>query len=358
MTMTMQETKESILALLGTANGLETRPYGPHPSTLDEYMAPGNYANAESVERGAEGDKFNWVAYSSYGKEDYVNSQDLKAQLDRVFTDNELCQDIHATIYHNEDEMAHRVEYRFHTFGVELSESSDGPDFCPSCGWNTQHMKCNAGPDDHPIEDCHYLCANCGINTGITTPCLRKIVVDMEIKSGAFLARSPNIVSAVSPDVTNAVGEILIGYALAENNLRAMMVNVPGHKPGSNLSADIERLKKHQAAIVESASAKSADGAQAMEECINAIISAYDKTRDQRNTLAHGQLVQVGLITFTIGSDDTDRGKDRGSRLQIEHDGENVELTDDGIQALLDDARELQAHVGHLGQILEFLASR
>ena len=45
----------------------------------------------------------------------------------------------------------------------------------------------------------------------------------------------------------SAIGEILVGYALAENNLRAMMVHVPGHKPRSNLSADIERLKKQKA---------------------------------------------------------------------------------------------------------------
>ena len=54
MPMTMQETKEAILAMLGNANGLKTKPYGPHPPTLDEYLAPGNYAIAESVERGAE----------------------------------------------------------------------------------------------------------------------------------------------------------------------------------------------------------------------------------------------------------------------------------------------------------------
>ena len=149
-----------------------------------------------------------------------------------------------------------------------------------------------------------------------------------------------------------------MGYALAENNLRAMMVNVPGHKPGSNLSADIERLKKHKAAIVASASAKSADGGQAMEECIDAIIDAFDKTRAKRNAFAHGQLVQVGLSTFTIGGDDTNHDNDRGSRLQIEHDGETVELTEVGVQESLRTVRELQTHIGHLGRILEFLASR
>ena len=279
MPMTMQETKEAILTILGAANGLKTQPYGPHPPTLDEYLTPGNYAIAESVERGVEGDKFNWVAYSSYGEEDYMSSQDLAAQLEQVFAAAELCQNVNATIYQNEDGIAHRVEYRFHTFGIELSESPDGPDFCPSCGWNTQYMKCNAGPDDHPNEACHYLCANCGMDTGITGPCLRRITVNMEIKLGAFLTSSPDIVSAVSPEVCNAVGEILIGYALTENNLRSMMVNVPGHKPGSNLSADIDRLKRHKEAIVASASAKSADGGQAMAESIDAIIDTFDKAR-------------------------------------------------------------------------------
>ena len=160
MTITMQETKETILTMLSDANGLKPDPYGPDSSALDTYMEPGNYANAESVERGAEGAKFNWVAYSAYGEKDYLNSQDLAAKLERVFAPDELCQNVHMTIYQNEDGMAHRVEYRFHTFGIELSENPDGPDFCPSCGWNTQHMKCNAGPDDHPSEACHYLCVS------------------------------------------------------------------------------------------------------------------------------------------------------------------------------------------------------
>ena len=95
-----------------------------------------------------------------------------------------------------------------------------------------------------------------------------------------------------------------------------------------------------------------------MEECISAIIDAFVKVHTQRNALAHGQLVQVGLSTVTMGGDNTDRVKDRGSRLQIEHSGETVELTEKGIQELLHNARELQAHVGHLGQILDFLASR
>ena len=356
MLMTMRETKEAILAMLGASNGLEAQPYGPHPHTPEEYMAPGNYVIAESVEHGVEGDKFNWVAYSSYGEENYVRSQDLKEQLERLFADNEMCQEALANIFHNCDEMAHRVEYSFHTFGVELSDSPNGPEFCPACGWNTQYLKCSAGPGDHPSEACHYFCSNCGTDTGITTPCLRKMTFNMQIKLDASLTSSPNIISAVSPDVCNAVGEILIGYALTENNLRAMMVNVPGHKPNSNLSADIERLKEHRVAIAASASAKSVDGGQAMAECIDAIIAKFEKTRTKRNTLAHGQLVHVGLSTLTIGGDGTDRDKDRGSRLQIEHDGETVELTEDGIQGLLDDARKLQAHVAQLGQILEFLA--
>ena len=358
MTINMKETKETILAMLGDSNGLKSHPYGPASYALDTYMMPGNYAEAESVERGDEWDKFNWVAYSSFGEEDYISTQDLTAKLEQVFSESELCQNFHANIYENEDGMAHRVEYRFHTFGIELSESPDGPEFCPSCGWNTRHMKCNAGPDDHPIEACHYLCANCGTDTGITTPCLRKITVNIQIKSEAFLTNSPKVVSSVRADVRNAVGEILIGYGLTENNLRAMMVNVPGHNPNSNLSADIDRLKKYKAAIVASASAKSADGGQAMEECIDAIVDTFDKTRAKRNVLAHGQLVYVGLTTFTIGGDDNNRDEDRGSRLQIEHAGETVELTEEGIQGLLDGARELQNHVGHLGRILEFLASR
>lgn len=357
MPMTMQETREAILAMLGAANGLEARTFGPNAHTLDEYMAPGNYAAAESVERGPEGDKFNWVAYSSYGQGNYMNSQELQAQLERVFTGNELCQDVHATIYH-EDEMAHRVEYRFQTSGVESPSGPDGPDFCPTCGWQTVYLRCSAGPGAHPSEACHFLCAKCGVDTGITGPCIQGITIEMRTKLEAHLTRSPNIVLDVSPVVKKAVGEILIGYALAENNLRAMMVKVPGYNPSSYLSADIERLKEHKADIVATAFAKSAVGGQDMEKCIDAIVDAEAKTRPKRNALAHGQLVHIGLTTFSVGGENTNGNDERGSRLEIEHRGETVELTEDGIQEPLNSARELQKQVGILGRILEFLAAK
>ena len=359
MPMTMEETKEAILAMLSAANRLETKPYWPHPYSLDEYKSPGNYANAESVERGVDGDKFNWIALSVYEEGSYVTVQDLKVQLEQLFADNEWCQSGHATIYHNEDdEMARRVEFRFHTLGDALSASPDGPDFCPSCGWNTKHLKCNAGPEDHPVEECHYLCANCGMNTGIVGACLREITVNNEIKMAVSLTGSQNVISDVSPGVINAVGEIIVGYALAENNLRARMVNLPGHKPGSNLSTDIERLKKQKGAIVASYSAQSADGGQAMEECIAAIVSAFDKIHAKRTVLAHGQLVHVGLSTSTVTTHGINQDREESSRLQIEHKGVSVELTEEGIKEPLDNTRELQAQVGRLGRILEFLVGR
>ena len=357
MPMTMQETREAILAMLGAANGLEDHHLGPEPYRPDEYMPPGNYADAESVERGPEGDKFNWVAYSSYGQGNYVDPQELQAQLGRLFTDNELFQNVQATIHH-EDEKAHRVEYRFQTSGLESPAEPDGPDFCPTCGWKTLYLPCSAGPDAHPSEACYYLCARCGMDTGITTPCVQEIIFEMHAKLEAHLTRSPDIVLGVSPAVKEAVGEILIGYALAENNLRAMMVNVPGHNPRSHLSADIERLKEHKADIVETASAKSAVGGQDMEKCIDAIVDAEAKTRPKRNALAHGQLVHMSLKTFSVGVGNTNNEDGQGSRLEIEHRGETVELTEDGIREPLNSVRELQEQVGILGHILDFLAGK
>ena len=359
MPMTMQETREAILGMLSAANGLQAQRYWPFSLEIDEYTAPGNYALAESVEREADGDKFNWIALSVYEEGNYLTIQDLKVQLEPLFADNEWCQSGHATIYHNEDdEMARRVEFRFHTLGDALSASPDGPDFCPSCGWNTKHLKCNAGPEDHPVEECQYLCANCGMNTGIVGACLREITVNNEIKMAVSLTGSQNVISDVSPGVINAVGEIIVGYALAENNLRARMVNLPGHKPGSNLSTDIERLKKQKEAIVASYSAQSADGGQAMEECIAAIVSAFERIHPIRTALAHGPLVFVGLSSSTIGRQSADHDNDKGSRLQIEHGGVTVKMTEEGIKEPLDNTRELQAQVGRLGRILEFLVGR
>ena len=136
------------------------------------------------------------------------------------------------------------------------------------------------------------------------------------------------------------------------------MVNVLGYNPSSYLSADIERLKEHKADIVATAFAKSAVGGQDTEKCIDAIVDAEAKTRPKRNALAHGQLVHIGLTTFSVGGENTNGNDERGSRLEIEHRGETVELTEDGIQEPLNSARELQKQVGILGRILEFLAAK
>ena len=56
MPMTMQETREAILAMLGDAYGLEPHRYGPYTYSAGDYVLPGNYAEAESVERGSDGD--------------------------------------------------------------------------------------------------------------------------------------------------------------------------------------------------------------------------------------------------------------------------------------------------------------
>ena len=359
MPMTMQETREAILAMLGDANGLEPHRYSPYTYTTEDYVAPGNYAEAESVEREDEGDTFYWVAYSFYEKDSYQDIWDLQTQLEQLFAENEWCIDSRGTIYREENnDLAHSVEYRFHTIGIERPASAEQPDFCLSCGWNTKHLKCNAEPDDHPVEECHYLCVNCGMNTGIVGACLRTITVNNEIKREVFLIDPRDVISDVSSEVKSAIGEILVGYALAENNLRAMMVNVPRKDPKSHLSGDIKRLKDYRKAIVDWASAQSTDGGQAMEECITAIVSAFDKLHAKRTALAHGQLIYVGLSSFTIGRQGADRDNERGSRLQIEHRGETVALTEDGIQEPLDNIRELQTQVGRLGWILAHIGPK
>ena len=153
-------------------------------------------------------------------------------------------------------------------------------------------------------------------------------------------------------DVVNAVGEILMGYALVESRLRAMMVNVDGHKSTSFLSEDIKRLKRHKTTIV--ASTASTDVGQATEEYIDAIIKAFDKVHRKRNALAHGQLkvhhntVKVHASLVPGGRND----QEHSVRYYMEHLDEYLELTKDGIQELLDNVRELQRHVWNLGTLV------
>ena len=166
------------------------------------------------------------------------------------------------------------------------------------------------------------------------------------------LGRSSNVVQHISLDVVNAVGEILMGYALVESRLRAMMVNVDGHKSTSVLSEDIKRLKRHKATIV--ASTASTDVGQAMEEYIDAISKAFDKVNPKRNALAHGQLkvhhnmVKVHASLVPSGRND----QEHSVRYCMEHRDEYLELTKDGIQELLDNVRELQHHVWNLGTLV------
>ena len=170
------------------------------------------------------------------------------------------------------------------------------------------------------------------------------------------LGRSTNVVRDISPDVVNAVGEILMGYALAESRLRAMMEKVDGHNPKSNLSCDIKRLERHKAKIV--ASTASADVGQAMEEYIDAIINTFDKVHPSRNALAHGQLkVQYTVKVHTSLVPGRRNDEEHSVRYHIEHGDKDgglttVRLTKDGIQELLDNVRELQHHVWNLGTLV------
>ena len=170
------------------------------------------------------------------------------------------------------------------------------------------------------------------------------------------LGRSTNVVRDISPDVVNAVGEILMGYALAESRLRAMMVKVDGHKPKSNLSDDMKRLKRYKAKFV--ASTASVDVGQDMEKYIDAIIHAFDKVHPRRNALAHGQLkVQYTVKVHTSLVLDGRNDEEHSVRYHIEHEDEDgglttVSLTKDGIQELLDNVRALQHHVWNLGTLV------
>ena len=242
------------------------------------------------------------------------------------------------------------------TTGIELSENLDGLNCCPSYGWNAEKLVCSAGPGEHLGEICYYLCANCGADMGITTQTVHKIEISTRVKRGVSSTDSPGTVSIIDPHVYSMVGEVLIGYAIAENNLRAMLkkASIPKHNPHSTLWGDIDRLKGNRSTIVAQASANLYDDEQTAEDCIDAIVDTFSKTYAGRNTLAHGRMVHISLVVITIRDDDPNRGDDRGSRgrLQIEHKDEVVELTEDGILGLLDNVRELQASVEHLGRIV------
>lgn len=348
--ITMRDTEEYILTALSNINGLRNHNYGIYPSKTDKYIVPGNYVYAKNVERGIEQDKFNWVACSFYEENNGIISDNLKTQLKQLFDTDKLFHDTHIVINQDKDGIIYYVEYQFHTFGTE-SISDDGyPDFCSSCGWNITQLKCNAGPDDHPSESCHYICSNCGENTGIIAPCIRKIVLNVQFESETYVVQSENIISDIGPTVANAISEIILSYAAIENNLQAMLSGACGYGPNTRLASSIKYIEANKDQIVSSISDKSVGIGRATSICIDNIIAIFRETIDKRNTLAHGKMERVDCATST-----TTNG---GFYIQMKHNDETLDLTEIGMRDILANIRKFKGLVerfGHLLKLSEYL---
>ena len=210
-------------------------------------------------------------------------------------------------------------------------------------------------PRGHDDEvKCRFLCPDCGEEFETDgSRCLRSIVITTNA-SMPISANTQGSQMIVLKEVTQAIGEIFIEYALAENTLRKLLQQLPRHRERSTMSEDLKRLEKWLPDILEQT--PDVEGLRAdFEGCVKDLRSAIDAVNGKRNTLAHGQLVGASSTVHTIvvtGEHIPD--EPRGTWWEISHpDHGTVSLTEPVISEVLEAAIELRRQVGVLATLNE-----
>ena len=280
MTMTMRATQEAILRNLAAMNNL---PICRFPYLADHPLK-GNYVFAEQVERTYSGDVFTWEAHPVYASGEYEPSDDVKEAKERVFNDP-FYKNPEVRLLKDERGFGHTVAYRFKTHGTDRPRSY--PDFCPACGWNTCHNKCVTL--DHDVNECNFPCSSCGAVTGVVGSCVREIHVSSNVSMPIVLDHNREPLGTLPETVKIAVGEVILDFALAENNLRELLKELPGYRAKSYIGDDISRLKGVREALVAQAKSTSDELGDATLENV------------QRLVRAHGEAAGIGTPYLMAG---------------------------------------------------------
>ena len=159
--------------------------------------------------------------------------------------------------------------------------------------------------------------------------------------------------TVIPKEVTQAIGEIFVEYALAENGLRKLMEQLPEHRDRSFISDDVGRLEKYLSDILDQTPDEWLKAE--FRECVKDLRSAFDSVNSKRNTLAHGQLMGHSSWTHTItASGEPVPDQPGASWLEISHPVHGkVPLTEPEISTVLKAAIELRRQVGILGNLAQ-----
>ena len=157
--------------------------------------------------------------------------------------------------------------------------------------------------------------------------------------------------TVIPREVTQAIGEIFVEYALAENGLRQLLEQLPGHRDKSFISDDIGRLEKYLSNILDQTPDEWLKAE--FSECVKDLRSVFDSVNSKRNALAHGQLMGHSSWTHTISASGEHIPDEPGSSwLEISHPAHGkVLLTEPEISGVLKEAIELRRQVGILGNL-------
>ena len=225
---------------------------------------------------------------------------------------------------------------------------------CKTCQAPMDGVKCST-PSPHEPEDCNFACPACGeTQNGDGVGCIQEIHLQLDVKSNVAL-NNFHSQPEIPPSIAQSIGAIILGYALAENNLRTMLSDLPDYRERSNLSSDIARLEKYQTQIVEAAREADSELAGALEACVEQLKRAFDKAHKERNVLAHGQMAHVSSETIVINESQqrTPNEKHEGW-LEIAHPTwGTVKLTEDSLGEAVNNTKDLQSMVGDLNGLVQ-----
>ena len=217
-----------------------------------------------------------------------------------------------------------------------------------------KHARCQT-PTGHSSEACRFLCQDCGEEFETDGPgCIQGIAIKMNFTM-PIAASAEESQTAVPKEVTQAIGEILIEYALAENTLWRLLKELPGHRERGAIARDMNRLEESLPKILQST--PDVEGLRsAFESCVRDLRTALDAINSKRNALAHGQLVGSVSETITIvASGEHVPSEPGGNWLEISHpDHGTVSLTEPEISKVLEAAVGLRRQVGVFARLAEF----
>ena len=217
------------------------------------------------------------------------------------------------------------------------------------------YAKCQM-PIGHDDEvKCRFLCPDCGEEFETDEGrCIQQIVLAMNT-SMPISANTQKSQPIVPKEVRQAIGEVFIEYALAENTLRTLLQQLPNHDKRSSISEDLNRLEKWLPDILEQT--PDVEGLRAeFDGCVKYLRSAFDAVNGKRNTLAHGQLFSVSSTVHTItGTEERIPDEPGGTSWEISHPVHGtVLLTEPEISEVLEAAVKLRQQVGVLAKLTAF----